>query len=703
MILQCPKCKKQYNVPEERLTEKGVKITCPACKHQFIVRKRADEGGAKKKDKKKDVTAPPKSPEKTKPSRKTPPCAVCGEPSTHVFQGPPPRPLCQYHYQIEKEKDSRFFEEEPQIDDGQPQEGASTPEKTVSPGQPGNETVPPQVSGPAFESFDDDFDFMDDADTADSAGPPEQTGHPQPPPGESGSFGLETEDAFTGDNIEGAAASVSDELSSPPPSDKPGPEERPQEDALSEESPPSEGPFRPSADDAPEQGPGGLGEEVKPEESMELSFSKNEYLTGEASEEFADDVDEDHDSFAFQEISRQEKSTPSGDPFSAKNIIDEPDTAEATKPPASRASSEAAQVPLRKSVTEKKKIEQKGVGTPLLVIFLIIVASLGCGYVSYAGLAGPFRSEVNASPFEVPEWEGDLGGQQGISVTSMAVSPGEGLGSVIPGQAGREAMRYLRKDTEKGYENALARIDKALEEDPKAPDLLALYIHALVFTESLGGDGEINLSAGRARAEMDNFSTSLLNKDAMVRARAHVLLGERQFEKARQLLRGYLDRNDYDPLALSLMGESYLYQDDPDPREAIEYLESAVRLDQGPVRAHWGLALAYRMTGRYQEAKEVYELIKEKSPERPGVDLALGEVKQKIEENTSPVLDIAPDKKETVAPIKKTGARISINVLEVISEVGPQIRKFDPEAARQRQAPTYRQPKYAPPPEAAPQ
>jgi tetratricopeptide (TPR) repeat protein len=359
-------------------------------------------------------------------------------------------------------------------------------------------------------------------------------------------------------------------------------------------------------------------------------------------------------------------------------------------------------VPLTRPVTEKKKNEQKGVGAPLLVIFLIVVASLGSGYVSYAGLAASLRGEVNASPLEVPEWQGNLGDEQGIAVTSMAVSAGEGLGSAIPGKAGREAMRYLRKDTEKGYENALARIDKALEKETDSPDLPALYIHALVFAESLGRDGEINLSAGRARSELDGFSASLLNKDAMVRARAHVLLGERRFEEARQLLRGHLSRNAYDPLALSLMGESYLYRDDPDPREAIEYLESAVRLDQGPVRAHWDLALAYRMTGQYQKAEEVYELIKEKSPERAGVGPALQEVRRKIEENESPVLDIAPDKKETVAPIKKTGPRISINVLEVISEVGPQIKKFNPEAARQRQVPTYPQPNYAPPPEAAP-
>ena len=186
MIIECPKCKKQYNVDGSKVTEQGVKITCPACQHQFIVRRKQEE----------------KKPEPKKP--KTPPCAICGQPSTHVLRGNPPRPLCEHHYSIEKEKETRFFEKElgfetspspgsgPVGDPGATKfettsSGSAAAEASASPaatrlgpeppgaldlGPPPEQTksstppptpkhIPASITEPAFESFDDDFDFVD--------------------------------------------------------------------------------------------------------------------------------------------------------------------------------------------------------------------------------------------------------------------------------------------------------------------------------------------------------------------------------------------------------------------------------------------------------------------------------------------------------------------------------------------------------------
>ncbi len=720
MILQCPKCKKQYNVPEERLSERGVKITCPSCKHQFIVKRKHEETGeGKNKDKKKSQTSPPKSQQQTKPSRKTPPCAVCGEPSTHVFQGPPPRPLCEYHFQIEKEKDSRFFEEEPRLSDEEVEQEAPADNAITSPLRfdsqeeqhppKKDDTVPPQVSEPVFESFDDEFDFLDDAESTDTTpvpgvsgkeiSPPESKPEPMAKPGDT--FGLETEEAFDTGEPPGAAASVPGRPSTDEGEESGGIKKISSgaEEFYSEEPPPNEDPFRPRATDSEGADFTSPFSADESEESGELSFKANEFLTGETADDFSEEGEkEEEDSFAFQESSK----VSSGDPFSAVSMLDDAEKTAAPEPAPAKPAAAPIKVPASRP-SGGRKVEQKSIGSPLLVLFLIIFATLGSAYVSYAGLADNLQSEVNAPEIPVSTWKGSLIEKADVDATSLKVSPGKGMGISLPGSSGRKAMQYLSKDTRTGYDKALARIEQALEKKPQDPHLLALRIHALAFAESVGANGEVKLSSQDARSKLNEAAPSIRKSEPLLRARAHVLVGERDFRKARDILEEYLQKTPYDSIALSLMGASYLYQDPPEPEKAIKYLEAASGFEEGPVRAQWDLALAYRMTEQYQKAEKAYELIKEKSPGRQGVESALRQVREKIKDEEPSVLDIArPQKKKVKKPIKQTGSRISRNVLEVISEVGPQIKKFDPDKARRRNAPSYR-PNYAPPPEAAPQ
>ncbi|MFO8056364.1 MAG: zinc-ribbon domain-containing protein [bacterium] len=219
MRLQCPKCKKEYNVPDERITDRGVKITCPACKHQFIVKRRHEQ----EQEKKKAETPPPRKPASTRPPKKTPPCAVCGEPSTHVFQGPPPRPLCEHHFQIEKEKDSRFFEPETGAAESEfEQEKPSAPQAAVPQEEPKpKDSVPPQVSEPVFESFDEEFDFMDGSDSTDTTPVPgtlEGAAGRKPPPTAEEPFKPDSRDTLEEEKEPGASPGAP---AAPPPRAEP--------------------------------------------------------------------------------------------------------------------------------------------------------------------------------------------------------------------------------------------------------------------------------------------------------------------------------------------------------------------------------------------------------------------------------------------------------------------------------------------------
>ncbi|MFO8057832.1 MAG: zinc-ribbon domain-containing protein [bacterium] len=695
MRLQCPKCKKEYNVPDERITDQGVKITCPACKHQFIVKRRHEQ----EQEKKKAETSSSKKPASTKPSKKTPPCVVCGEPSTHVFQGPPPRPLCEHHYQIEKEKDSRFFEPEPGASDSEfEQEKPSAPQAAVSQEEPKPEdSVPPQVAEPVFESFDEEFDFMDGSDSTETTPVPgalEQDTSAGHEPSRKAEDPLQP--AAGGDSQEGkgpgAAASAPGRASPASEEGSPGKDFLSAEAGTGQSAFPHGGggqeDFHETSSSLPEDGG----------DKSEFSFGDGGFLSGEMPEESGPQErvgeQEEEDSFDFHESAAET----SGDPFSAAALDDEkkqPAKAPAPKPVSPTPS-------IRRPKPAEQKVEIKGAGRSLLVIFLIILASVATGYVSFSGLNTSLQKTVNAPAIQVPDWQGSLTGESEAGMASIAVSAGKNTGISIPGKAGREAMQYLQKDTRQGYENALAAINKAQEED-RTPELLSLQIHALAFAESLGENGQVSLSSGDAGAALQEIESGLLDSGPLVRARAHVLMGEKDLSGARELLNRYLDSNPGDPLALSLLGASYLYQERPDRGKAIKYLEKSVGVDQSPVRAYWDLARAYSRAGEYQKAEKIYRLVLEKSPDRVGVNSALSDVqKQREDRQSEQVLDINPPEKKRTKPIKKTGSWIPRNVLEVISEVEPQIRKFNPRKARQRRSPQPPKPGYAPPPEAAP-
>lgn len=85
MIIQCAKCQKKYKIDAEKVTEKGVKVTCQNCGNVLLVRKRAEDA-----------------------QKESTPCSVCGHPATQKLDTD--APLCDRCFDIEQETAARFVE-----------------------------------------------------------------------------------------------------------------------------------------------------------------------------------------------------------------------------------------------------------------------------------------------------------------------------------------------------------------------------------------------------------------------------------------------------------------------------------------------------------------------------------------------------------------------------------------------------------------
>ncbi len=133
MVIQCPQCGKKYKVDPEKIPEKGAKISCPGCGHNFMVKKKKD----KDKESAAAVTA------------KNPPCQMCGAPSTRVLRGNPPQVLCDACFEREKEKTRRFSHIKPSVEEMIPPmppapAGAEAAEEKPAPGTQDRFEVKPE-------------------------------------------------------------------------------------------------------------------------------------------------------------------------------------------------------------------------------------------------------------------------------------------------------------------------------------------------------------------------------------------------------------------------------------------------------------------------------------------------------------------------------------------------------------------------------
>jgi len=141
MVIQCPECGKKYKIDPEKVPEKGAKITCPECSHAFVVKRKDKESTEKE------------------PAIKTPPCVICGNPSSRVLQGEPVMLLCEACFEREKEKRRRF-----EVTPGQDIPPSPGPKTEMEKPTEEEEFKPePEAAGAAdyFDSFDEVPDMGD--------------------------------------------------------------------------------------------------------------------------------------------------------------------------------------------------------------------------------------------------------------------------------------------------------------------------------------------------------------------------------------------------------------------------------------------------------------------------------------------------------------------------------------------------------------
>ncbi|HUF05173.1 MAG TPA: tetratricopeptide repeat protein [Aridibacter sp.] len=90
-------------------------------------------------------------------------------------------------------------------------------------------------------------------------------------------------------------------------------------------------------------------------------------------------------------------------------------------------------------------------------------------------------------------------------------------------------------------------------------------------------------------------------------------------EKARELYRKALAKNEKDANVKSSLGVSFLASQEPEPQKAIEELNSAVGIDPRNIKALRYLAQAYAETGDKENAAKYLAELKKVDPENPAI------------------------------------------------------------------------------------
>jgi predicted Zn finger-like uncharacterized protein len=747
MVIKCPNCKKQYKVEVSKITPEGVKINCPSCRHQFVVKRKPEVAKPEPK------SAPKPEPDVEKP--KTPPCEVCGLPSTHVLQGPPPRPLCEHHYEKEKERESRFFESDPGISGAGAggEEPAPDPGKTrvepseAGPGQPEKpedhllpkekKAMPSTVSEPAFESFDEDFNFTEP-----------KTGAPGPEkkPTDDGRDDLMLGEPHEFIQHAGEAAQKEQDPEPAPTPDPFTPEPAsqtspPADAALSEED--TVGSLKPAAEQDPslpaEPEPSGGGADSIDAKAPDKPVSSAEYdpflpadsespapveaNADASSPEF--NVDEEmnldgspaDDSHA--EFGEREESFEWGSQFDADAADSGVSKLDEEFKTSASAESPAVTRPV-KTPEFKPRTERAASPVSIAAVFMLaflLTATAGSAYLSLSGLENHLPQSGADFEVAIPEWNGRLSRAyaEDAPVTSISlptlVTEGSGKRpdrTPAVEEKAQLAIDLMFKDTRASYDEALNELDGIIGLFPKNPELHALRIQALAFRESHNEKGESFLRSDESGEALSRLDPDLRDSPLMVRAKAHVFLNDQKTAAARAFLKGHIERHQRDAVAQYLVGLTYRHQPKPDLNEAARRLESAVKIQPNLVRAYWDLAEIYRKLGRYEDASDMYGQVLTRSPGREGTAEAMEELlKEQSAPRTSRPVEEPGDGSEIVITVRSepvvtgieaTGSVISNNILEVINDVEPQIRKLN--LSPKGQPTIIRKPRPRPPEEA---
>jgi predicted Zn finger-like uncharacterized protein len=563
MIIQCNKCQKQYKVNPDKITEKGTKITCPACGHNFIVRRKAE--------------APPP------PKMKTPPCQVCGQPSTRVLKGNPPHPLCERCFQVEKEKQTRFSPEAFQPAPV-PETPAERPEPTEAPPGPQRKMI---EEGEYFDTFDEIPDIPSEEDQvpivsaseAKEFKPRQEAPPAKPEPPATDPFAQDRSTFVSEEREQPAPPPTPAQPPAPATARPPAPTpafDFPEDDVPMPPQPPPAKPLKPApgvspapAAPLPAQGRFSLEEEV------ERSLEQDKVQVAEAPAE-----------------------------------------------------SPAAAVP----AAVRKHWPAYAVSAGVIILVLLAAAysllrqrAPGPQASQSAPAAEPQPGEerVAAAPEPSP-----TPAPPPVAPTAQPPKP------EVAGQVANKLKLYrafFQLDTIEGYQKALRVLDQAQALDPQNAEIEALRIETHAFMASLTDNF---LYTRLAKKLLNQASPAAQAEPAYKRSQIHVFLIDRDTPAARTSLEDYQAQYPNDGLGFYLLGLSYLKEKPPDFPAARENFEKAVNLDPTLTRAYLELGNIDRSFRKLDEALAAFRQVHKLSPLKNEADTAITELEDEIKKKS---------------------------------------------------------------------
>ena len=671
MIIRCNKCQKQYKVNPDKITEKGTKITCPACGHNFIVRRKAEA----------PAPAPPKM--------KTPPCKVCGQPSTHVLKGDPPLVLCERCFQVEKEKATRFSPEAFEASAG-PETPEERPDLTEAPPEP-----PRKVEeGEYFDTFDEIPDIPDEeAQTPVVSAVEGKESRP-----EAATPAADSEARFTDPFArEHSAFALENEAEPPAP-----PPARPA-------TPPPAVPPAPATTSTP----------------------------------VFDYPDED---VSMQPEAPPEKPRPPAPPVAKAPAAALPvqgrfSLEEEVERSLEQETVQKAAAPVEGPVASVPAAARKHWPAYALSAGVMVLVLLAAGYfLLRQRTPGPAPTEVSQpspAPATPPE--------AAAPAPSPAAAPGpltpaapaaEPAKPEVAGQV-KEKLKLYRDfftyDTLDGYQKALQVLDQAQALDPQNVQIEAMRIETHAFMASLTNNF---LYTRAAKKLLSRASAAVQAEPAYQRSQIHLYLVDRDTAAGRTALEGYLAQNPEDGIGFYLLGLSYLKDDPPNFAAARDNLQKAVTLDPTLTRAYFEMANQDRAFRRLDDALAEYRQVHKLSPQKKEATQAIAEMEaelknknqaaaapsaptpvsvpvptapqaapgatsasQPVPVGSAPVpTAAAPVPPSPTSPLAASGDALSDNLREIISEISRPMSRV-PAAAK---APAEKPQPPAPPPETIP-
>jgi predicted Zn finger-like uncharacterized protein len=578
MVIQCPECGKKYKIDPDKVPDKGAKISCPECGHSFVVKKKEKEAREKA------------------PKLKTPPCAMCGNPSTRVLKGDPPLVLCEACFEREKEK-RRRFEVVPGAAGEAEQPGPSAP--PAPPAAEDKSGEPEYTTEPAPPGGEDYFDSF--AEVPDMGDVPTDV-PPAPKMARKDKTAKASEKKF-----EGREEAVFDEASF---GESPAREAKPSEAKTSEAKPQAKSPYEEIKHPEGEQPP------VEKSDS-DFIFSPQEVSKIEEKqppvEKKAEEASKLSSTYAFTPSSAKESvsSFAAAAPVAPGPDLDAEIFGEIALKTAAAAPAEPAA-----AKKPRRKISFKVPTKPLVAAAAAIAVLVG-GYFLFTSSAARSALEklkANASAEKQPK--------------PLTEEEQKLLAEHI-----NMAEALYRLDTKKNYMEALNELRAALALDPQNLQAQKLQILVSAFLAFREKNWLLDM---RAKTLLKKAGPHMLAAPEVMAARILNMLTSQDFSAAKMVSEKLLADHPENALANWIAGRLCFAYTIKDLARAELLLKKAVELDPKLVAAHYDLGNLYFAKKDYALAAAAFEEALKISPDKTEAASRLAEAQAAQKQGSKP-------------------------------------------------------------------